>query len=179
MRAYRADHGCFPPAFTVDASGQRSHSWRALLLPYVDQSLANRYRLSEPWNGPNNSKLRLEMPALFACPASGARDEGMTSYFVPIGDEYLYSRAGEARSEDRAHSFTVIVFEDGSHEMNWLEPGDDRVDIVDALSGKERHRNYHEGVSVGYARGGWDCYSFPIETDMLGLLLKPVKPNSP
>ena len=98
MRAYRADHGCIPPAFTLDASGQRAHSWRALLLPYVDKGLAKRYQFSEPWNGPNNSKLRSEMPALFACPVSGARDEGLTSYFVPIGDAYLYSRSGVARS---------------------------------------------------------------------------------
>ena len=46
------------------------HSWRVLLLPYLDETaLYNAYRFDELWNGPNNRKLLRSMPALYACPS--------------------------------------------------------------------------------------------------------------
>ena len=34
------------------------HSWRVLLLPYLDRSdLYKAYDFTEPWDGPNNRKL--------------------------------------------------------------------------------------------------------------------------
>ena len=39
------------------------HSWRVLLLPYLDQlELYNAYRFDEPWDGPNNRLLADRMP---------------------------------------------------------------------------------------------------------------------
>src|SRR5204863_151662 len=55
---YREVYGCFPPAFIADESGRPMHSWRVLILPYIDHvSLYYEYRFDEPWDGPNNRKL--------------------------------------------------------------------------------------------------------------------------
>ena len=35
--SYAERHNAFPPAYTVDADGHRLHSWRTLILPYLDQ----------------------------------------------------------------------------------------------------------------------------------------------
>ena len=48
---YADTHKAFPPAYTVDANGNRLHSWRTLLLPYLDQqSLYESIDFSKPWN---------------------------------------------------------------------------------------------------------------------------------
>src|SRR4051812_11083639 len=53
MRSYQADYGCLPPAYIADAQGKPMHSWRVLLLPYLDQAgLYDAYNFGEPWDGP-------------------------------------------------------------------------------------------------------------------------------
>ncbi len=52
---YQENYGCLPPAYTVDAEGNRLHSWRTLLLPYLEQqSLYAKIDLNKPWNDPAN-----------------------------------------------------------------------------------------------------------------------------
>ena len=38
LHNYHETYGAFPPAYTVDADGKRLHSWRTLILPYLDQA---------------------------------------------------------------------------------------------------------------------------------------------
>ncbi|MEL7264459.1 MAG: DUF1559 domain-containing protein [Planctomycetota bacterium] len=50
---YHASWNSFPPAYTVDANGNRLHSWRTLILPYVEQQpLYDRIDLTKPWDDP-------------------------------------------------------------------------------------------------------------------------------
>ena len=66
---YNDIFGCFPPAYTTDANGKPMHSWRVLILPFIEQqTLYKRYRFDEPWDGPNNSLLAKEMPSVFPLP---------------------------------------------------------------------------------------------------------------
>lgn len=37
LQLYRCDHGTFPPPFTVDKNGKPLHSWRVLILPYLEK----------------------------------------------------------------------------------------------------------------------------------------------
>ena len=37
LHNYHDEYQAFPPAYTVDAEGQPLHSWRTLILPYMDQ----------------------------------------------------------------------------------------------------------------------------------------------
>ncbi len=63
LREYHADNGEYPPPIIRDDAGKPMHSWRALLLPYLDEDpLAEAYLLDEPWNGPHNSKLAKYRP---------------------------------------------------------------------------------------------------------------------
>src|SRR5690349_7919540 len=38
LQAYHEKNQCFPPAYTLGPDGERWHSWRVLLLPYLDQN---------------------------------------------------------------------------------------------------------------------------------------------
>jgi hypothetical protein len=56
LHNYENDYGTFPPAYTVDADGKPLHSWRTLILPYLDQhGLYNSIDLAKPWNDPINA----------------------------------------------------------------------------------------------------------------------------
>src|SRR4051794_27921550 len=37
LHNYESSFGVFPPAYTVDSAGRPLHSWRTLLLPYMEQ----------------------------------------------------------------------------------------------------------------------------------------------
>ncbi len=57
LRTYEQAYKAFPPAYTVDAEGRPLHSWRTLILPFIEQdSLYRTIDLSKPWNDPANAK---------------------------------------------------------------------------------------------------------------------------
>ncbi len=77
MKFYHDDFGCLPSAFIPDEQGRPKHSWRVLILPYLEktgiadqgelQGLYEAYDFSEPWNGPTNLKLVHRMPLIYGC----------------------------------------------------------------------------------------------------------------
>src|SRR5262249_35014844 len=84
---YHDDYRSLPPAYIADAEGRPMHSWRVLILPYLEQkSLYDKYDFSEPWNGPNNSKLHDQIIQAFCCPSRpGKQPRTETSYVVVRG----------------------------------------------------------------------------------------------
>jgi hypothetical protein len=92
LHNYHDDHGCFPPAYVADANGRPMHSWRVLILPYLEQKvLYDQYDFTEPWNGPNNSKLLATPPDTYGCPSDdrtcGVTGAWPTSYLAVVGAE--------------------------------------------------------------------------------------------
>ncbi len=64
LHNYHETYKTLPPAYIADANGKPMHSWRMLIMPFMEQStLYNQYDFSEPWNGPNNIKLLDSMPS--------------------------------------------------------------------------------------------------------------------
>ena len=65
LQCYHQANGCFPPAYIADKTGKPMHSWRVLILPYLDRDdLYKAYNFTEPWDGPNNKKLATSRPDL-------------------------------------------------------------------------------------------------------------------
>ena len=57
LRAYEARFHALPPAYTVDADGKPLHSWRTLILPFLERiDVYRRIDLSKPWNDPANAE---------------------------------------------------------------------------------------------------------------------------
>ena len=53
--SYHEAYGCFPPACLCDENGKPMHSWRVLILPFMDRDdVYKKYSFKERWNGPNN-----------------------------------------------------------------------------------------------------------------------------
>ena len=57
LHNYHDIYHVFPPAYTVDGNGKPLHSWRTLILPYLDQApLYLKIDLSKPWDDPANAE---------------------------------------------------------------------------------------------------------------------------
>jgi Protein of unknown function (DUF1559) len=55
----------FPPAYTVDAEGNKLHSWRTLILPLLEEnSVYNTIDFSKPWDAPENNAARNAPPPI-------------------------------------------------------------------------------------------------------------------
>ena len=140
LHNYHYTHKQFPPAYVADKDGKPMHSWRVLILPYVEQkALYDQYDLNEPWDGPNNKTLLAARPTIYVCPSDGASSAvgaTNTSYIAVVGSDAAWPD-GKARSfkDDRFSgktSSTIMVIETDDPDVNWTEPKDLYVDAREA-----------------------------------------------
>jgi hypothetical protein len=95
MHNFNNAYGSFPPAVIRGPDGKPWHSWRVLLLPFLEQqALYQLYRLDEPWDGPNNKQLIDDMPAVYADPIHGENKEHYTHYAAITGPGTAFSAEG-------------------------------------------------------------------------------------
>lgn len=153
---YHGQHGCLPPACVVGEDGKPMHSWRVLVLPYLEEeSLFRAYHLDEPWDGPNNAKIARQNPQLgdFHCP-SDSTDRSCTSYVAVVGPRTLWPGAKGASLEDIPDgvSETILLIELPGSGIHWMAPRDVSFDELcqRAASGGG------DGLaSVHTVSGGW------------------------
>jgi hypothetical protein len=133
LHNYHSANGALPPAYSTDESGRPLLSWRVLLLPYMEwySDLYNRFRLDEPWDGPNNIRLLDEMPPVFACPTHqpDARDSEarrFTNYLAAAGPGTAFRGAEPVKFADIKDGLdqTIVVVESNQAEVPWTAPID-------------------------------------------------------
>jgi hypothetical protein len=154
LQGYESDYGSFPPAYIADKNGKPMHSWRVLILPYLEKKdLYKRYRFDEPWNGPNNRKLEKEMPKEFRCPNQPAgRHPYATSYVAVVGSNtvWRHNRSVKVREIKDGTSHTVLLVEIADSGIHWMEPRDleypPMPTKVNPASG-QGISNHHSGVA--------------------------------
>ena len=153
MHSYEAIHGQCPAVWQEDETGKPMHSWRVLILPYLEQErLYAQYNFDEPWNGPNNSKLVDQMPEIYRDPYS--HWTGETIYKLVL-DEGSFSTTGEGRPLDDAvdgAASTIVVVEDRANPVNWMKP--DGISINDAIAACLNKETCHCGAAeTNYIKG--------------------------
>jgi hypothetical protein len=104
-------------------------SWRVALLPYLGHdALYKRFKLDEPWDGPNNKKLREEMPSVYGG-GSGDKDRTkartQTYYraFVGKGTALEGDRGVRLTEFPDGLSNTAVAVEAGE-PVPWTKPED-------------------------------------------------------
>lgn len=135
MYEYSEDFGTLPPAYTVDANGKALHSWRTLLLPYLDQrELYESIDLSKPWDDPVNAKAFEQMPDAYACPQMEGGDQ--RTLYLGVGGVGGCFRGATPRKMGEItdkHDETLMVVEVHADQgVPWMAPLDaDEKLIVD------------------------------------------------
>lgn len=135
LKYYHDKYGAFPPVFVPDADGRPMHSWRVLLLPFLQDyfhepqgdKLYQRYRFDEPWNGPNNSLLHSEQVAAYSCPSdNGPYQSQWTSYLAVSGPETMWRHDAVVTFRDIKDRVadTIAFVEVANSGIHWLEPRD-------------------------------------------------------
>jgi prepilin-type N-terminal cleavage/methylation domain-containing protein/prepilin-type processing-associated H-X9-DG protein len=127
LHNYAETYGGFPPAYTVDENGNRLHSWRTLILPFLDQkALYDRIDLSKPWSDPANAEAYKASIPIYLCP-SATSPVSHTTYLAVVGeDSSFHPTRPRAISEfTDGPGQTLHVIEAGSHQaVHWMSPMD-------------------------------------------------------
>ncbi|HBO43847.1 MAG TPA: hypothetical protein DD670_07945 [Planctomycetaceae bacterium] len=186
---YHDAHGCFPPTVVRDAQGRPMHSWRVLLLPYLDEdALYREYNFNEPWNGPNNRRLAARMPRVFQCPgAKKDLNQTRTSYVAVTGPGTLWPDSGRIALGQIADApaDTLLLVEVADSDIDWLEPRDMRLDALvsrpastTGVPSSSRHkgretyffRSTDRGGLIALADGSIDFLAKPLSHEDLSAL---------
>lgn len=167
LRSYEETYGSLPPAYIAAEDGTPMHSWRVLILPFLDQKdLYDRYRFDEPWNGPNNSKLAQHIPSVYRCPSfeygrwgvpnDSAESKTLTPYVVLAGDKTPFPGPQATKTEDIRDglSHTLLVVElDSTSGVPWMAPQDTDTDGFCRILNLEnpRTKQHPGGLHVAFA----------------------------
>jgi hypothetical protein len=134
LHNYHAAFKTLPPAYIPDENGKAKHSWRVLILPFVEeQALYDAYDFNEPWDGPNNRQLADQMPSVYACPSHYPRRGAETSYLAVVGGRTIWPHEHGLvlRHIIDGTANTLFFLEATSQEIHWMEPRD--IDYESAL----------------------------------------------
>jgi len=151
---YKDEHGTFPPAYTVDANGKPLHSWRTLLLPYLDQApLYKRIDLSKPWDDPANAAVfESASIAVFQCP-SIQLPKNHTTYLAVTASGGVFHPPTRPRPSSEMtdpHNETMMVIEvDVPRAVPWMAPQDIDEEQTSSLTTDS------EQVRTETKRNGW------------------------
>jgi hypothetical protein len=177
MYHYHDHYGCFPPAYVADADGRPMHSWRVLLLPFLDgQALYDRYRFDEPWDSPHNLALARDVPrgenrsySIYHCATDRDSDKWDTSYVMVVGPQTISDGPNSITYNDfpDGASTTIIVAEMSDSGISWMEPRDLKFDEMSfKINDPDRVgiRSKHSGV-VMVATGDGSVHTIPADID--------------
>jgi type II secretory pathway pseudopilin PulG len=133
INAYEEEHGTLPPAYTVDEQGNRLHSWRTLILPYLEQAaLFKTIDLTQPWDHPVNAKAHQTLVEVYQCP-SASESSGLTNYLAVVGSDSAFN-GSEPRKlsdiKDGPENTIMLIEVDAIHTVHWMSPEDIGLDEV-------------------------------------------------
>jgi prepilin-type processing-associated H-X9-DG protein len=127
LHNYEEVYHCLPPAYTVDASGKPLHSWRTLILPYLEQKwLYEKIDLTKPWDDPANKAAYDTKVSAYQCP-SAKHPVGQTSYLAVVGPGCCFQATEPRRLAEITDDpgLTLMVIEvDAEHAVHWMSPTD-------------------------------------------------------
>jgi len=147
FHTYHDVHGSFPPAYTVDANGKPLHSWRVLILPYIEQKeLYDKIRLDEPWDSEYNRQFHEALTweiRMYQCPTKQEMSftrllnifvknqdivcRGNCSYSVVIGEGTPFPPDLRKVTFDDITDDTsnTILLVERMTPVNWMDPNNE------------------------------------------------------
>ncbi|MDR1270757.1 MAG: DUF1559 domain-containing protein [Planctomycetaceae bacterium] len=178
MHNYHDTVGKLPPAFTVDENGKPLHSWRVLLLPYLEQvDLYKSIRLDEAWDSEHNKQFHDKMPQVFKCPScTQGNPKRDTVYCMVVGEKAVGRTDGKGIHFSKVTdgtSNTVCIVERKT-PVCWMSPEDVTFDVAvkginklpDGIGSEHDHC-----VNVGFLDGSTHVLQQNVALNVLEALL--------
>lgn len=123
LLTYHEQHGAFPSTKYQAIPDGPIHSWRVLLLPYIDMytaKLYSKYDFSQPWNSPDNLEIAKAAERHLG---HFSIDNPSIATYLAIGDGDEWPSGGPLKArlitkgEDR---FLLVEYPDS--KIRWTEP---------------------------------------------------------
>ncbi len=148
MHNYHDEYKAFPPAFTVDANGKPLHSWRTLLLPYMEQqALYSQIDLNKPWDDPVNQPFNSMVVPTYSCPSAPVNSPEKTTYQVILDPSGIFSGPTPCPMQnilDGTSNTLLVVETPMDAAVPWMSPQDSNMA---AFLGRSNAVLHHTGGS--------------------------------
>jgi len=152
---YEADHKALPPAYTVNADGKPLHSWRTLILPYIEQkALYEKIDLSKAWDDPVNKAAYDSNVSVYRCPSANS-PVGQTTYLAVVAPGSCLQAAKPRPVAEITDSYdtTLMVIEvDAGRAVHWMSPSDASEPVV-LNFGQAKPQSHVTGTQGLFAAG--------------------------
>ncbi len=166
---YHDVYEAFPPAYTVDENGQRLHSWRTLILPWMEQDeLYKKIDLSKPWDHAVNAEANKTTPQTFRCPSSDL-PQGFTTYLAVVGENACFhpTKPRAISKITDGTSNTIMVIEvPVKQAVHWMSPHDADEQMVLNIS-SAKNLAHTGGVQAALADGSARFLSATLDPETL------------
>ncbi|MDX1967184.1 MAG: DUF1559 domain-containing protein [Planctomycetaceae bacterium] len=155
--SYHERWNSFPPAYVPGPDGKPWHSWRVLLLPYLDQrELYAQYHFDEPSDGPRNRALLALRPEVYMSPLRRRGDSTTTHYLGVQSRRTMWPAYFPVHLADvkDGSSNTLHLLEDVESQIPWTAPQDmserDAVAMLASSSAKtfSRRESWFHALAV-------------------------------
>lgn len=149
LNKYAEVHGHYPPAYTIDAEGKRLHSWRTLILPYMEQkALYNLVDLTKPWDDPANARAANSVIECYRCPSIDFEESGspLTTYLAIVGDDSVIRAADSATLQDTekvAATAPLVIDFPQENAVHWMSPHDADEELALGLFANNGPKSQH------------------------------------
>jgi type II secretory pathway pseudopilin PulG len=146
LHNYEAEYHALPPAYTVDADGKPLHSWRTLILPFLDQApLYNRIDLSKPWDDPANAEACKTLVPTYYCPSTTGQTDH-TTYLACVGTHACFRRTEPrliSEITDGLAETLMVVEVPSDRSVVWMSPQDADEALLLGIGTKSKLAHEH------------------------------------
>ena len=157
MHCYHDVCKSFPPAYTTDENGKPLHSWRVLVLPYLEEyELFKQIRLDEPWDSEYNRQFHDKMPRVYSCPTAWLRTRNtgktsMTCYMRVVGTGTTTNGTDTVKIDDVKDQMAgIVALVEVYPTVNWMAPVD--ISPEELVAGIDRKKKQSVGSYHGSGR---------------------------
>ena len=192
---YHDAYNAFPPAAVIGPNGKPWHSWRVLVLPFIEElDLYKQYDFSQPWDSPKNLAVAEKMPAVFRDPAREGPPDTFADYAAITGEAAIFQpgvvtmksaddfpacltagkKVGFASVTDGTSNTILFATLDPARQIPWTKPED--IVLDDAFPGIGKPAGIgaihpveggHHTALVAFADGSVQTLPDSIDADTL------------
>jgi hypothetical protein len=175
MHNYHDTYNTLPPAYIADEDGTPVRSWRALILPFIDQqALHSRYNFNKPWDAPENEFAVNTPIPVFHCPSDPSPGQlpAQTNYVLVTGPGTIFEVGKDPKFREITDglSNTVLAVEMRGSGIKWSEPKDLDIEAFVAIfgpNGTGKSASAHAGgLNVVMGDGAVRFLSFGMDPNM-------------